>query len=185
MPAKPVIYLYPTKTQNIKVALDYKGNVFAQYPQRKQGENFWNAIAQPNGELLIDNKEYSYIFWEGIPEKEVTYNLETGFVIKGSESIPFLQEKLAYLGLSPKEYNEFIVCWYPKLQENKYNLIHFATQQYTDTAPLTITPKPDTLLRVFMVVKPLTENIKIKEQILEKTQRKGFTVVEWGGSFTQ
>ncbi|MBU3143847.1 hypothetical protein [Clostridium sp. CF012] len=46
-----------------------------------------------------------------------------GFVVKGSETEKFLQEKLEYLGLTPKEYNEFIVYWLPVMKENKYNLL--------------------------------------------------------------
>ncbi|MDD3302679.1 MAG: hypothetical protein PHN31_03910 [Candidatus Gracilibacteria bacterium] len=94
----------------------------------------------------------------------------------------FLQEKLAQIGLTPKEYNEFIVYWYPKMQNNKYNLIHFAGKEYTDSAPLEITPKPDSILRVFMVYKPLKEYITIPEQKISTFERKGFSVIEWGGS---
>jgi len=86
------------------------------------------------------------------------------------------------MGLSPKEYNEFIVYWYPRMQNNPYNLIHFADTQYTETAPLTINPIPDAMLRVFMVYKPLQEEISIKEQPLKPFERKGFTVIEWGGT---
>jgi hypothetical protein len=65
---------------------------------------------------------------------------------------------------------------------NKYNLIHFATKKYTDSAPLKITPKPDSMLRVFMIMKSVDKNTKIKPQVLETFERKGFAVVEWGGS---
>jgi hypothetical protein len=47
---------------------------------------------------------------------------------------------------------------------------------------LDIEPKPDTLIRVFMEYKPLDEYKEVKEQELVKVQRKGYTVVEWGGS---
>ena len=86
------------------------------------------------------------------------------------------------MGLTPKEYNEFIVYWFPKMQGNAYNLIHFAGKEYTDNALLTITPKPDSMLRVFMVFKPLEKPVEIKEQKLEHFERKGFSVIEWGGS---
>jgi hypothetical protein len=65
---------------------------------------------------------------------------------------------------------------------NKYNLIHFATKKYTDSAPLEITPKPDSMLRIFMLMKSVGKKIEIKEQVLETFERKGFAVVEWGGS---
>jgi hypothetical protein len=45
-----------------------------------------------------------------------------------------------------------------------------------------ITPKPDSELRVFMVYKPLKKKIDLPEQKLQPFERRGFTVVEWGGS---
>ena len=48
--------------------------------------------------------------------------------------------------------------------------------------PLKVSPKPDTVIRVFMDFKPLDKKIEIKEQKLTKQTRKGFTIVEWGGS---
>ena len=103
-------------------------------------------------------------------------------MVKGSETREFLQTTLADIGLTPKEYNEFIVYWYPKMKDNAYNLIHFVGKQYTDTAPLTITPAPDSMLLVFMVYKPLTKPIDITPQTFTPFERNGFTVVEWGGA---
>ena len=53
---------------------------------------------------------------------------------------------------------------------------------YTDSAKLNITPVPDSMLRVFMAYVPLEEAVIIEPQQLETFERKGFTVVEWGGS---
>ena len=39
-----------------------------------------------------------------------------------------------------------------------------------------------TLIRVLMIFKPLNREINVKEQILPRQERNGFTVVEWGGS---
>jgi hypothetical protein len=129
---------------------------------------------------IADNKEYSYLYWEGISNNK--WNMSKGFVVKGSDTAKFLQEKLEYLGLTPKEYNEFIVYWLPILQNNKYNLITFAGEDYENIAKLDITPKPDSILRVMMLYRPLDRPIKIEEQIPKPFERKGFTVIEWGGT---
>ena len=47
--------------------------------------------------------------------------------------------------------------------------------------PLEFSINPDTLIRVVMDYKPLDKKITVKEQVLEKKERHGFTVVEWGG----
>ncbi|MBE6054945.1 MAG: hypothetical protein E7212_13780 [Clostridium sartagoforme] len=176
---KPVIYLYPTKEEVIDVSLEYKGELTVTYPEYKDG---WKVKAKPDGTLinLEDNKEYSYLFWEGI--SDLDYDISEGFVVKSEDIVDFLQEKLEYIGLTPKEYNEFIVYWLPILQENKYNLISFAGEEYDEYAKLNISPKPDSILRVMMVFKPLDKPIEIKEQKLEQFNREGFTVVEWGGT---
>ncbi len=181
---KPVIYLYPTKKQDVEVKLDYKGEIFADYPKYNEELKGWRVLAYPSGKLInyTDGKEYSYLFWEGRPSEKIEWDLSTGFVVRGKDTKEFLQKTLSQIGLTPKEYNEFIVYWFPKMQDNVYNLIHFAHEKYTDSAPLTITPKPDSMLRVFMVFKPLEKPVEIKEQKLEHFERKGFSVVEWGGS---
>ena len=86
------------------------------------------------------------------------------------------------MGLNAKEYNEFIVYWYPRMKDNPYNLIYFAGEDYTEAAPLTITPTPDSVLRIFMVFKPLNKKIDIDPQQIQPFERKGFSVVEWGGT---
>jgi hypothetical protein len=68
------------------------------------------------------------------------------------------------------------------MQENKYNLITFAGKDYEDIAPLKITPTPDSILRVMMIFKSLDKPVNIEEQELKPFERKGFTVVEWGGT---
>ena len=177
--AKPVIYLYPEEETEVNVKLEYDGELTCTYPYYEEG---WRMIAQPDGTLTdpADGKTYSYLFWEGFDYNE--YDFSRGFVIPGEETAEFLQEKLSYLGVTPKEYNEMIVYWLPQMQENAYNLIAFQQEAYTDHARLTITPEPDSVLRVFMTYIPLEEAMEIPEQELKPFKRSGFTVVEWGGS---
>ena len=175
---KPVIYLYPTEEEIINVKLDYDGELTSTYPTYNDG---WTVKAKPDGTLtnLEDNREYSYLFWEGNPN--VDLNISEGFLVKAEDTKDFLQEKLEYLGLTPKEYNEFIVYWLPILQQNEYNLISFAGEEYSNYAKLEITPKPDSILRVMMIYKALDKPVEIKEQQLKQFERTGFSVIEWGG----
>ncbi len=177
--AKPVIYLYPESKQEIEVKLDYAGELTCTYPEYKNG---WDVVAYPDG-TLVDNatgEEYSYLFWEGNSDTE--YDLSKGYVIAGEDTAKFLEEKLAELGLNRTEANEFIVYWLPKMQSNSYNLITFQNDIYTNLAKLEITPNPDSVLRVFMAYKALDEQIEIEEPVIEPFERKGFTVIEWGGA---
>jgi hypothetical protein len=183
---KPVIYLYPTRTENVKVKLQYAGTLTSTYPTYNNDIGGWDVTANPDSSLVntADNKPYSYIFWEGVSDTDFS-NFDTGFVVKGADTKDFLQTTLAKLGLTPKEYNEMIVYWLPKMEHNKYNLIHFAGQEYTDSAKLTVTPTPDSVLRIFMVFKPIEKEQTIQPQQLTTFERKGFAVVEWGGTELQ
>lgn len=175
--AKPVIYLYPEQKTTVSVSLDYAGTLTATYPAY---ENGWTVTAEPDSTLYDENgNEYSYLFWEG--EDKTDYDFSTGFCVAGADTADFLREKLAEIGLTPREYNEFIVYWLPKMQDNPYNLISFQSERYTDTAKLDIDPTPDSLLRVFMAWKPLSKPQTIEPQTFTPFARDGFTVVEWGG----
>ena len=181
--AKPAIYLYPTVKTEISVKNDCKGKVMNTYPLYKNG---WNVIAEPNGTFynLNDKRTYNYLFWDfsyGFTAKHFKY--ENGFYIKKEDNIKFLQEKLELLGLNNTEINDFIVHWLPELNKNEENFIHFWVNDNIDNSSiLNITPKPDTLLRIFMEFKSYHGEQKLPIQELSSTPRKGFTVVEWGGS---
>lgn len=176
--AKPVIYLYPEEKTEVHVTLDYNGELTVTYPEYADG---WQVTAYPDGTLCdMDGNEYSYLFWEGISDTE--YDFSEGFCVAGEDTADFLRETLADIGLTPKEYNEFIVYWLPQMQSNPYNLISFQSERYTDVARLDIAPKPDSLLRVFMAWQPVDKPLEITPQTFVPFVREGFTVVEWGGT---
>lgn len=181
---KPVIYLYPEEIINVRVKVEFDGEIIEDEPKYKDG---WNVKAYPNGKLvnIEDDKEYEYLYWEGNTKKEINYDLSEGFVIAGEKTEEFLKGKLKEIGLNQSESNEFIEYWEPLMKTSKYNLIHFSRAQYTDNVKLDVIPKPDSVLRVFMVYRPLNDYMEIRPQVFDKFERKGFTVVEWGGTIAK
>lgn len=176
---KPVIYLYPTEEQEIEVALGREDILTCTYPKY---ENSWKVIAKPNGDLtdIKTGRRLYCLYWEG---KSNVKSIEEGFCVKNEDTTKFLEEKLAILGLTEREANEFIIYWLPKLEDNEYNLISFETmEEINENMPLKITPKPDTLIRVMMKFKGVDNYTKIKEQELVTPKREGYIVVEWGGA---
>lgn len=178
---KPIIYLYPEQQEQINVTLKVEGKIIADYPKYDENISWWNITAFPDWKVIQNWKEYSYLFWEAEFDNN-DWDLSRWFIVEWKDSREFLEEKLSYMWLTPKEYNEFIVYWYPQMMNNKYNLIYFAGEDYDTRAPLEITPKPDSILRVFMVIKPLDQKLEIEEQKLEKFNRKWFSVIEWWGT---
>lgn len=174
---KPIIYLYPEEVTDITVFLDTKGTLTTTYPAYNDG---WFVTAHPDGKLIINEKSYAYLYWEGLIEMNQT--VETGFVVKGVNTAVFLDEKLEEIGLNYKERNDFITYWLPEMEKNPYNKIHFMQASYDNIAKLNIRPEPDSLIRVFMVYEASEEHVNIELQKLNTMERKGFTVVDWGGA---
>lgn len=178
---KPVLYFYPENETAISVRLLKDNMIIHSYPKYRDG---WNIVASPNGDLKdLDTGRMLYsLYYECKNSHEFDVEKD-GFVVKGKDITNFLEDKLAILGLTDKEAEEFIIYWLPILENNNYNYIRFATRdEIEDNMPIDIEPKPDTFIRVMMITKALDEPIEIVEQKLEKVERTGFTVVEWGGS---
>ena len=178
--AKPIIYLYPEKDEEIEVYLGYKDKITTSYPKYING---WKVLAKPNGDLkdLKTNKSLYSLYYESENAHEFKVEKE-GFCIEGEKTAEFLEKELAKLGLTEREAEEFIIYWLPRLEKNKYNYIRFATrEEINKNMPLEITPKPDTEIRVLMVFKGLNNKIDVKEQQVITPKRDGFVAVEWGG----
>ena len=160
--------------------MDLNGELTCTYP-KYNNETGWNVTAYPDGTLVNkEGQEYNYLYWEGLTNAD--WDMSTGYCVKGEDTAKFLEVKLAELGLNRKEANEFIVYWLPQMETNKYNLIAFQTDAYTEAAKLNVEPTPDSIIRVFMVYKSLGEYIDIEAQEFDVPKREGFTVVEWGGT---
>nr|WP_325194928.1 hypothetical protein [uncultured Oscillibacter sp.] len=176
--AKPVDYLYPETEMEVTVKLDYDGELTCTYPAYDGG---WTVTARPDGTLTDEHGQtYNYLYWEGVDHAD--YDFSQGFCVPGADTAAFLEDTLAQLGLTCREANEFIVYWLPRMEQNPYNLIAFQSDAYTDHARLTVTPEPDSMLRVFMAWKSLENPIDIPAQDLPAFDRTGFAVVEWGGA---
>ena len=175
---KPVIYLYPETETRVTVKLDLSGELTCAYPAYDGG---WTVTAAPDGTLTDEHgRTYNYLYWEGEVANE--FDFSKGFCVAGSDTAAFLEDALDRLGLTRREANEFLVYWLPRMQDNPYNLIAFQQEAYTESAKLTVSPQPDSVLRVFMAWKPLARPVDIPAQILPGFERRGFTLVEWGGA---
>ena len=176
---KPVIYLYPEKTTKVSVKVAPQGGLSYSEPDYGQG---WTVWADPAGKLtdIVSGKTYPYLFWEG--KGGLYQSPDKGWVVAKSEVNSFLDQKLSQLGLIDQEINDFKEFWLPRMQSAPYYQIGFwGNQEMNRLAPLTISPKPDTIIRVLMDFTPLAKPIKIESYSMGTPKRTGFTVVEWGG----
>jgi hypothetical protein len=179
---KPVIYLYPEKTERVSVKVDPSGGFTKTEPEYGNG---WDVIADPMSHIknLADGKKYPYLFWEG-KSNEIYNRSNFGFVVERDNLEKLLNEKLSLLGLNQKEVGDFKEYWLPKMlsEDKSYYFVTFVPQRKIDElAPLAINPKPDTIIRVLMDYKGLDEKIDAPGYDIKTPVRKGFTAVEWGG----
>lgn len=178
---KPVLYLYPKQKQNVIVKLSHSDKLIYSYPAYpKDG---WKITAYPDGTLIHGEKSQKYytLFWEW--SDQIKFTSSNGPIIKQKDTANFLDSKLKGLGLNWRERNEFIIYWLPYLAQNKTNQIRFYTKKYEKAYPISIIPRPDTLIRIYMVYSKtpkFTKDQKIRKPVSIK--RTGFTTVEWGGS---
>ncbi|MBR4005267.1 MAG: hypothetical protein IKI90_05410 [Treponema sp.] len=178
--AKPVIYLYPKKKQDVTVSVSPEGGVTESIPEMGKA---WKVTAWPDGKIVEkkSKKEYPYLFWESRDVNAPTDRSE-GFVVKTEELQTFFEQKLSILGLNEKEIKDFTEYWVPEMQGKPYVFVTFYSQERIDReAPLKVSPKPDSVIRVYFDHIKLDEPFEVPEQKLEKAERKGFAVVEWGG----
>ena len=182
--AKPVIYLYPEQETKVNVQLTFNGTLTSTYPTLPP--EGWTVTAQPDGTLTDEEgRSYRYLFWEGVAD--VDWKQDSGFLVKAEDAHEFLEESLTQLGLNELEQNDFITYWLPKLEKNGESFVTFAAEQYTDNAILTVTPQPDSVLRVQMLISKVDDSNraafqKLPEQELPRFEREGFVLVEWGGT---
>lgn len=176
--AKPVVYLYPTKDTKVNVRVG--ANVSISEPQYDTSRG-WTVLAHPNGALDINGKQYDSLFWEG--QGHGSYpGISSGTVVKRSDVVATMQQQLFEQGLNKKEAADFMKYWQSKIPNKPYvRLTWFNTTQMESLAPLYISPKPQTLIRVFLDMEGYNRKISIPPQTLTKVPRIGYTAVEWGG----
>ncbi len=178
---KPVIYVYPQDKQQTSIHLNITGELGFTYPKYNNG---WNFIADPDGTIHMNDKEYHYLFWDGsMGINNSTTKWEEGFIVERDSLVPFFEEKLKLMGLNSKETEDYITYWCPRMVANEKNYIHFMfNEEYNKYAGLEVNPAPDKLFRVFMLWTKAEDNTTVIPQGIQSFERSGFTVVEWGGA---
>ena len=191
---KPVLYVYPEREQSLTVSLEVEGELGTVYPAPDTQETTdwgtrasWSVTASPDGTLMDQGgRTYPSLFWDGEMTLEAP---RQGFIVAREDAVPFLEEKLALLGLTDKEAADFITFWAPRIRANEYTFVSFDASSYTAHARYSFTDEagnqvvPDTFIRVFMTIRAADANEEVTPQVFGPTPtRSGFTAVEWGGT---
>lgn len=179
---KPVIYLYPQQTTRVRVEVDIAGEFTAVYPRMTDGG--WTVTASPTGELvdLATGRQHRYLFWEGT-SAGFEIDPKRAHCVPGAGSAAFLERACDRFALSPAECGDFVTYWLPALTRHSYNVIEFVDEQvYERYAHMQVEPRPDTVVRQFMIFRGSATPVTVGAPPLPQRTRTGFTVVEWGGA---
>lgn len=177
---KPVIMLYADRDLDFTVTPQFSIRDGYIYPALDNGSWSGKLLGGTDGNIIIKDQPYSYLFWEGNTGK--IYNPSEGNVVAKSDTTQFLERALTSYGLNAREREDFITFWAPRLIVNDYNMISFVNAEYAQAQPLKVTPTPDYTQRVFMVYKKVDQNFQIaKQQFAPAPPRHGFSLIEWGG----
>ncbi|KAF8603243.1 hypothetical protein BDV93DRAFT_544909 [Ceratobasidium sp. AG-I] len=189
----------------------------------------WTVDASPDGTLVDKgtNREVSYLFWEahtaldlpttpassrpGSPSgpSDITFDpLLARLEPSNSALLPldkvtaYIDDALLALGLHAEARTSFITYWLPSLLAHKFIALRFIPQnEYETAAPMTVSPTPDIITRVFMIFQGVNEvdlerwipararaahDPKIWREIVGVDVEKAadaslFRVLEWGG----
>ncbi|MFO0920084.1 MAG: hypothetical protein U0451_00220 [Candidatus Saccharimonadales bacterium] len=176
--AKPVVYLYPTTPTEVSVKVGADVKVSDPHYDPKSG---WKVFALPNGQLNVNGLSYGSLFWEG-PGYGKYPAIAAGTVVPSAQAEKTIRSQLFEQGLNSSEAQDFLNYWVSKIPNKPYvRLTWFNTSQVDRLAPLQVSPKPDTIIRVFLDMDGLDKPISIPTQKLSTLERKGFTLIEWGG----
>ncbi|KDQ56417.1 hypothetical protein JAAARDRAFT_59294 [Jaapia argillacea MUCL 33604] len=186
----------------------------------------WDVVARPDGNITEKGTgvEVSYLYWEALVNPRASIDTPptsrpaspsldveifdparpvltpTNSILLPTASVPsYLDKTLFHLGLNVEARTSFITYWLPAFHTHTHIALLFLPQtSYSAAAPLNITPKPDRVLRVFMLFKGVSgEDVGLWESGEGKwdwrevvgvnggEEREGgeglFRVVEWGG----
>jgi len=173
---KPNIYIYPNEKIQLDVKLKFPqgGRVVTSIPKYSNG---WNISVDTNG--LINNT-YKYLFYES--SQPNIWQKKDGWVIPASRLESFFRKNMKEYGFEGDEIKDFIDYWIPKFKDYDFYLIYPETKNIiSKVIKLNMSKQPDNLLRLFYVVKGSNHsNIELIEPKIEKFQREGYYITEWG-----
>jgi hypothetical protein len=171
---KPNIYLYSDRDLTAQVQLTPEKAITVSEPVYQPGKG-WLAQIQ-DGSL---NGNGDFLFYEAIVP-DSGWQKEGGYVIRAAYREQDMVAMLGPYGFNEKETVEFIEYWASHLiGDVDYVFYPQETDAVERVMPLSVSPKPDHVMRIWFYAEPLITAPKpVTSQ--ERIIREGFYVVEWG-----
>ncbi len=171
----PDLYLYPVRAETVHV--DLQGTVTASRPL--YGPGGWTVEASPDGGLGAAG---GHLFYDAAASER--WQTAQGWVVPEAAWPAWIRTELPALGLNATETGDFLRDWAGDLPPAPDYLIAPQPRSLVDAAVgLRITPRPDTLYRLWLYIVPLRAPVAAAPPQVAPLVRRGFTAVEWGVVF--
>lgn len=182
MTEKPVVYCYAPTDTPLEISVQPVGDFTFTYPEM---EVTWSGKVKESGAFEIAGITYPYLFWEANQAAEsMRANWSESSIIKGSETIQYLEEVCLKLGLTAAEKTDFITYWGPRMSQSEYVevcvLIEGVSQMIGE---LSVSDPAFKVHRMYLIFRE-TEPAELKTDLnnLKKFDRSANHILEWGGS---
>ncbi len=150
-----------------------------------------NVVDVATGKIqLLDNctttkRHYHHLFWEGRATTGLRFPFDCdAFVVPAQCSERFLNRVIRdTLRFPVKESNDFITLFLPQMRAKPWYLVQFlANDQVSQhVCHLSIEPRPDRLVRVFM----LCQGFDSREHLLQQCQQQNHNHIDLGENDTE
>ncbi len=176
---KPNIYLYPETETEITVTFEKPEYLTSSIPDYTGA---WTVTASHDGKLTdAVGNSYGYLFYEALVKKKA-FQTEEGFLIPADNRDEDFRRILTAYGFNEQETADFIEYWSDYLKGGTDYLMYPMLTDGVDTAmPVSFSVKPDSITRIWFGFAHY-DGSEIKKPEITPIERKGFTVVEWGGA---
>jgi hypothetical protein len=173
---KPNLYIYPNQTLSLTVDIDFPkgGQIVESIPEYN---NTWNITVKPNGKI---NDIYDFIYYEcKVPAFGQN---EFGWIIEKQNLKEFFDDNLIKSGFNQIETNDFIEYWIPNLIDCNYYEIYPQYKTVLDEViNINFSIEPNSFYRLcYIIIGRNDNNLILKEPKIERANRSGYFVVEWG-----
>lgn len=176
---KPNIYLYPETETEITVTFEKPEYLTSSIPDYRGA---WTVTASPDGKLTDTvGNSYGYLFYEALVKKKA-FQTEEGFLIPADNRDETFRRILTAYGFNEQETADFIEYWSDYLKGvTDYLMYPMLTDGVDAAMPVSFSVNPDSITRIWFGFAHY-DGSEIKKPEITPIERKGFTVVEWGGA---
>ena len=174
---KPAVYIYPREPGVFEIELEMGPGVRLAASDPAYGDG-WSVFVDGDGRI---EGTWDYLFYEvglrGSPR------IGTGWCLAWPDLFDDLARITADLGLNAGEREDFLAYWRARLPRRDFYEIHPVLGKDLDPwVTLNVHPAPETTLRFWLFFEGRDDRAELVPPALPPVERKGTTVVEWGGA---